>query len=219
MSIRPHLTAVLTLIASSALLACDQASHPSEAGDEEVSSRALPDGPAAAGATPYHFRINGRHASLHATAAQGQAHREIHLDVSATGTGQALLQYDIWECSLTTFECINLEAGYGLVSEDDLITSRDRITINTNTAENPTFERWAGAGGPINVTWTQLSGWSHRFSLQSRYRDAGGLSHSHGTFNTAPALAEGTVIGVRLDSGSGFAQMGTVKEGGVSLSR
>jgi hypothetical protein len=146
-------------------------------------------------------------------------HREIHLQVSATGTDQAILQYDIWECSLTTFECIAVEAGFGLVSEPDLITSRDRITINTNTAENPTFELWEGAGGPINVTWTQLSGWSHRFSLQSRYRDAGGLSHSHGTFTTSPALAQGTVVGTQFDPGSGYAEMGTVKEGGVSISR
>jgi hypothetical protein len=219
MSIRPHLTAVLTLIASPALLACDKASHPSEAAAEEVSSRALPGEPAAAGATPYHFRTKGPHAFLYTAAAQGQVHREIHLEISATGTDQAILQYDVWECSLTTFECITVEAGFGLVSGDDLTTSRERITINTNTAENPTFERWEGAGGAINVTWTQLSGWSYRFSSQSRYRDASGSSHSHGTFDTAPALAEGTMVGVRLDPGSGFAQMGTVKEGGVSISR
>jgi hypothetical protein len=219
MSIRPHLSVAFALISSSALLACDKASHPSEAAAEEVSSQELPGDRAAAGATPYHFKTNGAHASLYTTVDQGEVFREIQLDVSATGTDQASVHYGIWECSLTTFECIAVEAGFGLVSGADLITSRDRITVNTNTAENPTFERWEGAGGPINVTWTQLSGWSHRSSSQSRYRDAGGSSHFHGTFITGPALAEGTVVGASLDTGSGYAQMGTVKEGGVSIIR
>jgi hypothetical protein len=111
------------------------------------------------------------------------------------------------------------EVGFGLVSGDELITTQDRITVNTHTAENPTFERWEGSGGPINVTWTQLSGWSHRFSIRSRYRDANSSSHSHGTFTTTPAVAEGTVVGLQIDPGSGYADMGTVREGEIFLDR
>ena len=219
MSIRPHLSAAFALIAGASLLACDKASQPSESAADEVSSREMPSDPAAARAAPYRFRTGGPYASLHTTMNQGQVHREIYLQVSATGSDEAILQYDIWECSLTTFECTTVEAGFGLVAGDELVTSRDRLTLNTNTAENPSFERWVGVGGPINVTWTQLSGWSYRFSLQSRYRDSGGMSHTHGTFTTGPTLAEGTVLGARLDPGSGYADMGSVKEGGVSISR
>lgn len=146
-------------------------------------------------------------------------YHEIQVGVYATGIDQALLDYIVFKCSLTTFDCVPVEGGFGLTSRNELSVTRDRITINTTTAGNPAFELWEGSGGPITLTWTQLSGWSHRSSMQTRYRDADGSSHSHGTFNTAPALAEGTVLGVRLDPGSGFAQMGTVKEGVVSISR
>lgn len=219
MSVRPHLSAALALIASTSLIACDKASPPSEPAAENVSSRELASEPASVRSTPHHFRTNGPYASLNVTSDQGAVYQDLWLTVFATGTDQAFLDYSLWECSLTTFDCVAKEAGFGLVSGDELITAQDRITVNTNTAENPTFERWDGSGGPINLTWTQLSGWSHRFSMQSRYRDANSSSHSHGTFTTTPAVAEGTVIGVQIDPGSGYADMGTVKEGAIFLER
>lgn len=219
MSFRPHLSSALALIAGWSLIACDKASRPSEPAAEEVSARELASDPASAGSTPYHFKTNGPSAILTATSVQGAVYQEIFLGVSATGTDQALLDYSIWECNLTTFECVTKEAGFGLVSGDELITGRDRITLSTNTAENPTFERWEGSGGPITITWTQLSGWSHRFSVQSRYRDANSSSHSHGTFTTTPAVAEGTVVGVPIYPGSASATMGTVKQGEIFIDR
>ena len=91
-----------------------------------------------------------------------------------------------------------MEAGFGLVSGDDLTTSRDRITVNTNTAGNPEFELWAGSGGPMNVTWTQLSGWSSRYSIQNAVPGGQLLEPFARDVDTAPAMAEGTVLGVRL---------------------
>jgi hypothetical protein len=219
MFVRSHLSATLALIASSSLIACDKASSPSETAAEEVSSRELAGEPASVGSTPYHFKTNGPRAFLSAGSVQGTVYQDIWLQVSATGTDQALLDYSFWECSLTTFECVAKEVGFGLVSGDELITGHDRITVNTNTAENPAFERWEGSGGPINITWTQLSGWSYRFSMQSRYRDANSSSHSHGTFTTTPAVAEGTLVGVQIDPGSGYADMGTVKQGEIFIDR
>ena len=219
MPVRSHLSAALTLIAGWSLFGCDKPSGPSETAAQEVTSRELAGEPASAGSTPYHFKTNGPRAFLSAQSDRGAVFQDIWLGVSATGTDQALLDYSIWECSLATFECVAKEAGFGLVSGDELITGRDRITVNTNTADNPTFERWAGSGGPINITWTQLSGWSYRFSQQSRYRDANSSSHSHGTYTTTPAVAEGKVIGAQLDPGSGYADMGTVKQGEIFIDR
>ena len=219
MSVQPRLSGILALITSSFLVACDKPSRPSEAAAAEVSSRELTDEPAAAGAAAYHYVTNGPQAFLNATSVEGEVYRETYLQISATGTDQAYLDYGLLECSLTTFDCGTVEGGFGMVSGDDLTTSRDRITVNTNTAENPTFELWQGSGGPINVTWTPLSGWSSRYSIQTRYREASYSSHSHGTFNTVPALAEGTVVGIGLPLGSGYATMGTVKEGGIFIER
>ena len=219
MSIQPRHSAILALITSSFLVACDKPSQPSEAVAQEVSFSELAGEPAAAGAVAHHYVINGPQAILNATAVEGAVYQETWLDIYATGVDQAYLTYFILECSLTTFDCTTVEGGFGIVSGDDLTTSRDRITVNTNTAENPTFERWEGSGGPINVTWTPLSGWSSQYTLQSRFRQAGYSSHSHGKFETGPAMAEGTVVGVQLPLGTANASMGTVKEGGIDIER
>lgn len=219
MSVQSYLCAILALITSSSLVACDKPSRPSEAAAQEVSARELAGEPAAAGAAAYHYVTNGPQANLDATSLDGAVYHDTYLEISATGTDQAYLNYFLLECSLTTFECETVEGGFGMVSGDDLTTSRDRITVNTNTAENPTFELWEGSGGPINVTWTQLSGWSSRYTIHSRYVQASYSSHSHGTFDNGPALAEGTVVGVQLLPGSGYASMGTVKEGGIDIER
>jgi hypothetical protein len=218
-SARLHRSAAFALIASSSLIACDKASRPSETAADEVSSRELSGEPAPVGSTPNHFKTNGPRAFLSATSAQGAAYQDIWLGVSTIGTDEAMLDYSVWECSLTTFECVAKEAGFGLVSGDELITGRGGITVNTNTAENPTFERWEGSGGPINVTWTQLSGWSYRSNMQTRYRDANSSTHSHGTYTITPAVAEGTVFDAQLAPGSGYADMGTVKQGEIFIDR
>ena len=221
MSLRHHLSAAVGLSAGLSLMACDRPSQPSEATAQELSSSAKPSpsGTAATRATQGRYSLNGPFAFLYASSGQGDVHREVQLELSTVTTDEAHLFYVIWECDHTTFECVAIEQGDGPLYGDDVSTSRGRLTVAANTAENPEFTLWAGLGGPINVTWTELSGWSSRVTTQARYRTGDYSSHTHGTYVTTGALAEGSVVGVSLEPGSGFAQMGTVKDGGMTIMR
>lgn len=220
MSVRHYLSAAVGLFAGLSLMACDKASRPSEATAQELSSaEPSSDGAAASRATPERHSLNGPYASLYTSSGQGVVYRDVQLDLYTVTTDEAHLYYGIWECDRATFDCVGIEQGDGPLYGDDVSTSRDRITVNIDTAENPEFSLWAGSGGPINITWTELSGWSSRVTTQSRYRASDYTSHTHGTFTTTGALAEGSVIGVQLEPGSGFAQMGTVKDGGITIMR
>ncbi|HEX2219932.1 MAG TPA: hypothetical protein VHG35_14100 [Gemmatimonadales bacterium] len=42
---------------------------------------------------------------------------------------------------------------------------------------------------------------------------------SPSTFTASSALAEGSVTGLGIDLGSGHAEMGTVRQGGITISR
>ena len=224
MSVQSYLCAILALITSLVFSVGLRQTHPvrprlrprrsSRSGATRRRARRLPVQPRTT-MSPTNLKPTWTPLSL-----DGAVYHGTYLEISATGTHQAYPRiHFLLECSLTTFECETVEGGFGMVSADDLTTSRDRITVNTNTAENPTFELWEGSGGQINVTWTQLSGWSSRYTIHSRYVQASYSSHSHGTFDTGPALAEGTVVGVQLPPGSGYASMGSVKEGGIFIER
>jgi hypothetical protein len=220
MSVRHYLSAAVGLSAGLSLTACDRPSLPSDATAQELSSaEASSDEPAATRATPDRYSLNGPYASLYTSSGQGEVYREVQLDLYTVTTDEAHLSYGIWECDLTTFDCVAVEQGDGPLYGDDVSTSRGRITVNIDTAENPEFSLWVGSGGPINITWTELSGWSSRVTTQVRYRAGDYSSHSHGTFATTGAFAEGSVIGVQLEPWSGFAQMGTVKDGGITIMR
>jgi hypothetical protein len=215
-----HLSAAVGLTATLSLMACDKPSDPSEATFQELpSAEPSSDGPAASGARPERHSLNGPYASLYTSSGQGNVYREILLDLYSVTTDEAHLSYGVWECNRTTFDCVAVEQGDGPLYGDDVSTSRERITVNIDTAENPEFVAWVGSGGPIRVTWTELSGWSSRVTTQASYRADDYSSHTHGTFTTTGAFAEGTIIGVQLEPGNGFAQMGTVKDGGITIMR
>ena len=216
-----HISAAVGLTAAAmTLVACDKPSDPSEANSQEL-SMAEPsfDGPAAARARPERHSLRGPYASVYTSSGQGEVHREIQLELYSVNTDEAHLAYGVWECNRTTFECVAVEQGDGPLYGDDVSTSRGRISVDIDTSENPEFFAWVGSGGPIDVTWTELSGWSSRVTTQARFRAGDYSSHTHGTFTTTGALAEGTVFGIQLEPGSGFAQMGTVKEGGITIMR
>lgn len=211
MSVQHYLSAAVGVTAGLSLMACDKPSLPSDATAQELSS--------AARATPDRYSLNGPYASLYSSSGQGDVSRETQLDLYTVTTDEAHLSYWIWECDRTTFECVGVEEGDGPLYGEDVSTSRGRISVNIDTAENPEFNLWVGSGGLIDITWTELSGWSSRATTQARYRAGDYSSHSHGTYTTTGALAEGTVMGVRLEPGNGFAQMGTVKDGGITIMR
>jgi hypothetical protein len=220
MSVQHYVSFAVGLTASFSLMACDSPSRPLEATAQQLpSAEPASDGLAAARATPERHSLNGPHAMLQASSGQGDVYREVYLDLYAVTTDEAHLYYGIWECDRTTFDCVSIETGDGPLYGDEVSTSRGRITVNINTAENPAFSLWDGSGGPINITWTELSGWSSESTIQTRYRQSDYSSHSHGTYTSTSALAEGTVLGVQLEPGSSIAQMGTVKDGGITIMR
>jgi hypothetical protein len=219
-SVQHYVSFAVGLTASFSLMACDSPSRPLEATAQQLpSAEPASDGSAAARATPYRYSLNGPHASLYTSSDQGEVNRQVQLDLYTVTSNEAHLFYGIWECNLTTFDCVAVAQGDGPLYGDDVSTSRGRITVNINTAENPAFSLWDGSGGPINITWTELSGWSSESTIQTRYRQSDYSSHSHGTYTSTSALAEGTVLGIQLEPGSGFAQMGTVKDGGITIMR
>ena len=220
MSLQHYLSAAVGLTAGLSLIACDKSSLPSEATAQELSSaQPSSDGTAASRATPYRYSLNGPYASLYTSSGQGNVSRETQLDLYTVTTDEAHLSYWISECDHTTFDCVAVEGGDGPLYGDDVSTSRGRISVNIDTAENPEFALYVGSGGLIDITWTELSGWSFRTTSQTRYRAGDYSSHSHGTFTTTGALAEGTVLGVQLEPGNSFGQMGTVKDGGIMIMR
>lgn len=220
MSARHYLSAAVGLTAGLSLVACDKPPLPSEATAQELSWLGPPsDGLVASRATPQRYSHDGPYASLYTSSGQGEVYREVQLDLYTVTSDEAHIFYAIWECNRTTFDCVPIEQGDGALYGDDVSTSRGRISVNIDTADNPNFTSWVGSGGPINVTWTELSGWSSRVSSHGRYRAGDYSSQYHGTYTTTGAFAEGTVIGIQLEAGNGFAQMGTVKEGGITISR
>src|SRR5688572_9517020 len=203
MSVQHYVSLAVGLTASFSLMACDSRSRPLEATAQQLpSAEPASDGSAATRATPERHSLNGPHAMLQAYSVQGEVYREAYLDLYAVTTDEAHLYYGIWECNRTTFECLSIETGDGPLYGDEVSTSQGRITVNINTAENAAFSLSAGSGGPINITWTELPGWSFRSTTQTRYQASDYSSHSHGTYTSSTALAEGTVLGVQLEPGN-----------------
>lgn len=220
MSVRHYLSAAVALTAGLSLVACDKPPLPSEATAQELSSSGPhSDGLAAARATPSRYSLDGPYASLYTSSGEGGVYREIQLDLYTVTADEAHIFYGVWECDRSTFDCVPLEQGDGALYDDEVSASRGRISVNVNTADNPQFTLWVGSGGPLDITWTELSGWSSRVSTHGRYRAEDYSSQYHGTYTTTGAYAEGTLMGVQLEPGSGFAQMGTVKDGGMTISR
>lgn len=213
---RNHVGAALLLTVSLPLAACDQGSQPLELPDQEVSSQNVASGvPAPAGRTNYRFSLTGPYASLYSGSNQGEVHTEVSVDLYTVTDGEAFLSYAVWACSLTTFECVAVEEGYGSLYGNEVTSGKGSVTVSTNTADNPAFTVYAGSGGPVSLTWTELSGWSQRSHVQSHYRSPTGSAVTNAHYTTLPAVVEGSIVGVQLVPGSGYAHMGTVKEGSI----
>src|SRR5688572_4474140 len=102
-----HLSAAVGLTICLSLVACDKSSSPSEASFQEPSlAEPSSDGPAAAGARPERYSLDGPYAALYTSSGEGEVYREIQLDLYSVTTDEAHLSYGISECNRTTFDCV-----------------------------------------------------------------------------------------------------------------
>lgn len=205
------------LAAGLLLAACDDPSRPAA----PTSAEAAPAVAAAARSTPSHYVARGDHAQLGAVSVDGEIYREVSLDVFRIEDDLAYLSYAVWQCDLATWDCQAVEQGSGGIPGGDLTRSHGRLYLDTSTdaAVNPDFERYAGSGGRITVTWTELAGWSSTSKAHYRYRTPNLVSHYHGTYTSAQALVEANLFGALLAPGSAYGTMGTVREGSIVITR
>jgi hypothetical protein len=213
-----HLHCALGLAAYLLMVGCDEPSRPPESTGQEIAAAVQSTG----GAPPSHVNINGPYADLYETYFNGSIYRQIQVSIWSTPTrGQAFLSYVIGECDPVTFDCQSVEEGTGPIPGDDLIARPGRLELSTNTAvsANPEFALYTGSGGPIHITWTELSGWSSSSNFHLRYRTDNVLVQSHGTQTFSGALADGSLLGIELEPSAGYATMGTIRNGEITILR
>lgn len=104
-----------------------------------------------------------------------------------------------------------LEWGRGEIPNEDLEGSFGggmlRLETNTSASANPDFDRIVGSGGPISVEWHKTDDFLIHRAGTTRIEFGGGVTHLVGTFTTASASSEGTVLGFPVN-GAFFARLG-----------
>jgi hypothetical protein len=147
---------------------------------------------------------------------------------------QTILSYDVytfqWDPVNQFWNYVSLESGWGTIPNSAVQVSGGAkptsvtLSIDTSTLNPATFQRFAGSGGLISVTWKAISGFSssNSGSSQGTFGFNGqtmSWSNSGGSYNTS-ASGLGTVIGYALPdptADSNYASMGSVQ--GVSACR
>ena len=208
----------IALIASLLVAGCADPSRPREPAEQEIATSAQ----IAGEASPTRISINGPYADLYETYFNGSVYLQIQASVWTTTTrDQAYLSYEIAECDPVTFDCQWVEAGTGPIPGGDLVGRPGHLELSTNTSAtaNPEFDLQQGSGGPIQIRWTELSGWSSSSNYHSRYRFEGFITQSHGTQTSSGALAEGRLLAIELTPSAGYASMGTIRYGDIAVSR
>lgn len=206
---------VLAIALGITLAACEGESTKSV---ETALGPSLPD-PATAQATGgplYHFVSKGAYADLF----MSEGTLSAYLSVSKGGPPnqpQTFLYYTIYRCD--EYTCAELEAGWGLIPNGDVKGGGNRLELNTNTASNPEFYRYAGSGGPITVTWEKTAGFSYGFNSNNRYQFANFAYRAHATGSGASATPAGSIVGVSIGGSylSGF--LGRAHSGELAIER
>jgi len=142
-----------------------------------------------------------------------------YLEVSSGGdvqNPQTFLNYGIVEFSPC---CTTLEAGSGLISPNDFKgsgTSSFTLSTNTSAGSNPSFTRYFGFGGVINVTWHKTSVLVTRVTGTTQTRIGNLLGTSHGQYEESFAAVQGTVIGFSV-TGDLFGSMRKDHQASISI--
>ena len=117
-----------------------------------------------------------------------------------------LLSYDVNKCPFPFLFCFSTERGFGLIPGVDLaVTGSGAMRLHTNTGgdANPAFQRTAGAGGEIDVTWTPtLGGATSDQNGTSTFLMGGEFTRTSGRISSTDADVSGAVVGTPVNQGS-----------------
>jgi len=214
----PCLRGALGLAAGCLVASCDDSSRAREptSPDLAVSSDS------GNGGSPLHITLAGPYGGWYGSQFDGSHYLSMNVSVASSySTDSVVLYYSMYRCAPDTYECEALEEGAGTIPAGDLSVAHDRLVLTTNTAvPNPNFTLYAGTGGLISFTWTELSGSpSYRASYQSRNRYQDFSIHSHGSYTSAGALGVGSVLGVTVELGEGYGDMGMQRDSYMGILR
>jgi hypothetical protein len=169
-----------------------------------------------------HITLAGPYGGWSGSQFDGSHFLNLNLSVASTyGTDSVALYYSVYRCAPDTYECEALEEGAGTIPAGDLSVTHDGLVLTTNTAvPNPSFTLYAGTGGLISFTWTELSrSASYRSSYQSQSRYQDFSIHSHGSYTSTGALGAGSVLGVTVELGEGYGDMGIQRDSYMAILR
>jgi hypothetical protein len=214
----PYLRGALGLVAGCLVASCDDSSRAREpmSPDLAVSSDS------GNGGSPSHVTLAGPFGNWYGNQFDGSHFLDMNVSVASSYSADSvLLYYSIYRCAPDTYECEALEEGAGTIPTGDLSVKHGRLVLTTNTAlANPNFTVYAGTGGFISFTWTELSGsGSSRSSYQNRSRYQNFSIHSHGSYTSTGALGAGNVLGVTVELGEGYGYMGMQRDSYMAILR
>jgi hypothetical protein len=214
----PYLRGALGLAAGCLVASCDDSSRAREptSPDLAVSSDSGNGGPA------FHITLAGPFGDWYGSQFDGSHYLFMNVSVASTsGPDSVFLSYSMSRCDPDTYECEALEEGAGTIPAGDLSVTHDRLVLTTNTAvPNPNLILYAGTGGFISFTWTELSGsGSSRSSYQNRSRYQDFSIHSHGSYTSTGAIGAGSVLGVTVELGEGYGYMGMQRDSYMAILR
>lgn len=159
--------------------------------------------PGGGGTVVFHVVNSGDLANFSASGAgSGGPTTNVMVSVSRTGTPSdphTMLFYRISTCD-GTIGCVFVDAGSGEIPSGDLKGNGAVMTLVTNTsaATNPSFNRFVGSGGPIELEW-RSDGFSSSLMNGTSEVHFGNFSRSEqGQSQTRTASVSGTLIGLTL---------------------
>jgi hypothetical protein len=151
-----------------------------------------------------------------------------------TGNGQITLFYEVytfqWDPVNLYWQYVPIESGYGTIPNSAVHTSGGAkpssvsLQVDTSTLSPPAFQRSAGSGGMISLTWKPVPGFT--FSGSGSQRGTFGFEGHTMSWTTAgshyntSAVAQGSLIGRAVPDPTAdnmFGDLGSFQ--GVSLCR
>jgi hypothetical protein len=158
--------------------------------------------------------VNANLASFHNFGVNGPPPGTVNFDLGVfqtgtAGNGQTTLYYDVytfqWDPVNLYWQYVPLESGYGAIpngavqSSGGAKPSNVSLQVDTSTLSPPAFQRSAGSGGTISLTWKPVPGFT--FSGSGSQRGTFGFEGHNTSWTTAgnryntSAAAQGTLIG------------------------
>ncbi len=107
------------------------------------------------------------------------------------------LEYYFYECDLS-YSCTLVLGGNGMLPATALSGSETRMSLRTNTTDNPTFFTFAGPTGEVSIDWVSNGLIRQSFTGTSERSEPGFRERTTGTASNVSAVATGSVVGTVL---------------------